>query len=598
MVPASSSLCDVGFLSYHSHSSSLLNLHNHYQLGMKASPHEEAPGQYQDDTERPQSSPIISTILDHHLTHKLDWNLFLLFVNGGLCVCWGAALVVFSTGIVEIYWGISQFGQLHPAVANFGLVVIATASTAHLRFTLQNTVKCYISSLLHSGFTIQQLLQLQGIMGLDPLTPFKWKWRVMWGIIYLGMALHTASVSSILQPVPWYDHIKSGAWIPCGVDPASLTLEPLDIPEQIGTTMNQTGFMLGMQLGLYYVTQLSPADQIMANTTTGVPGRGYVKDNYGYSIVGYYSEGLQEVPAVEITAQCSLDQNDPSLLSMWTATFPGRSLPSVLIVNGTGVFDDPGIFSPVQTVITSTSPFNLTGSSQAMYAIINASGSGGIIAVDATGSIIGCTWDTVPRLLHVETIAFTARTLYANNASTVPSPLGHAVCSVTQGMAHVMSLGLTRLDQPEGLSSSMTAQILQTLIADGVKAATTIFTTYCTSDDQSCPSVARCDSDNRSVLPHWRFGNEHNLGWIAIIWSLGVGLTALVAVFYLQNKLRMDKIQPLKVNHAFLLGMENAIVDFKGVEQQLLIRDQRVIAKASDWISDEESIPLQESYVT
>jgi hypothetical protein len=65
--------------------------------------------------------------LQHHCTFaSLDLPLFMLFIHGGIAVGWVAALSVFSTGVVPIYFCMSQFGFQHQAITNVIITGVAT----------------------------------------------------------------------------------------------------------------------------------------------------------------------------------------------------------------------------------------------------------------------------------------------------------------------------------------------------------------------------------------------------------------------------------------------------------------------------------------
>jgi hypothetical protein len=94
--------------------------------------------------------------LDFRLVTGIDRGLGLLFLNGLIAVCWGIALVVFQTGIVPISWNLSQYGQRHRGITNVIVTGVATVSTSHLQFTVQNTVREYSALLVCQGFTLRR----------------------------------------------------------------------------------------------------------------------------------------------------------------------------------------------------------------------------------------------------------------------------------------------------------------------------------------------------------------------------------------------------------------------------------------------------------
>ena len=136
-----------------------------------------------------------------------DWDLFLLLINGLITVCWGIALIIFQTGHIPISWNLTYYGQLHRGITNVIVTGVATISTSHLKFTVQNTVREYVALLMHQGFTLRRLKWMQEFArgGIRP--PFElWRdWRhtvgwPLWLLVYGLMAVHSASLVAILQP--------------------------------------------------------------------------------------------------------------------------------------------------------------------------------------------------------------------------------------------------------------------------------------------------------------------------------------------------------------------------------------------------------------
>lgn len=333
-----------------------------------------------------------------------------------------------------------------------------------------------------------------------------------------------------------------------------------------------------------------------------------MKDNFGYGAQGGLEDGLQEVLGVEIIAQCSDSKvstpENATLASLWSTTFPGRALPAVNITNGTGSFIDTFTSTSSQAVITSEPTLKLVGNQTSMYAVVNASGAGGILTTDAHGALVGCTWSATPRLVHVQTVNYTALTLGTSNTTTVPAPVGRAVSSVMSGIAQAIQLG-ARLDwSPDtdpltfwNIPSPVptTAQMLQTLIADGIKAVLTGYTSYWVRV-QPHGAQNECTSNNRTVAQHWRFANDHNLGWLAVILTVGFGCFALGVVWYLRNRPRMKGFDPLLVVDAFKLGLDTTDAKIEGAEQVLRVRDGRVVFQQENRTlnSDgEEYVPLR-----
>ena len=142
--------------------------------------------------------------LDFQLVTGIDRGLGVLFLNGLITVCWGIALVAFQTGNVPIAWNLSQYGQRHRGITNVIVTGVATVSTSHLQFTIQNTVREYSALLVYQGFTLRRWAWIQEFARGSILPPFTW-WRhpvawPMWLLVYGLMAAHSASLVAILQP--------------------------------------------------------------------------------------------------------------------------------------------------------------------------------------------------------------------------------------------------------------------------------------------------------------------------------------------------------------------------------------------------------------
>ncbi|KAJ7831977.1 hypothetical protein B0H13DRAFT_2679254 [Mycena leptocephala] len=323
-------------------------------------------------------------------TSKWLW----LLLNAVATTAFGVALTIFVWFKVPITWALSQLGQQYPAATN---VVLAAEH--------------YAAAALHSGITMDQWAWLQALAKtkIYPSLDGRHKRaRIVWILLIGTMGAHTASLVAIFQPQPYYQNVLYNDTIPCGVDPSNLTFTPSPQIQPAQADLDEAALRIGLQLGSYYGATSSFAfnfnfmfndskDPIDGNATTSVSGRSYVKDNFGYGAVGGLVNGLQELPGVSITAQCSGDRNTSS--SLWNSAFPGLGLPIGNITNGTGSFLGSLTSSPTQAVITSTTPFNLTGSKVAMYGVVNASGSGAVLTVGAAGDIIVCTWSALPQLV-------------------------------------------------------------------------------------------------------------------------------------------------------------------------------------------------------
>ena len=236
----------------------------------------------------------------------------------------------------------------------------------------------------------------------------------------------------------------------------------------------------------------------------------------------------------------------------------------------------------MRSIVSDTS-FNLTGSQIAMYALVNSSGSGGLVTVNSTGGLLCCVWQATSKLVSVQTVDFTAKSLGAEDSKTVPQLTGRAVLFTLQGMAAAVHLG-ANFDNRNVVASKFTvpptSAVLQTLLADGGKAALTSFNVYFAplfAHRQSTAGISVCDSNNRTIAAHWRFGNNHNLVWVAIIWTTGVGILALVAATWFMPRSRVQGIKPLEVPYAFVLARVVTVDGIKEGSQMLRIRPRNTV---------------------
>ncbi|KAF7374097.1 hypothetical protein MSAN_00290800 [Mycena sanguinolenta] len=497
----------------------------------------------------------------HPTISGIDLPTFMLFANGTICVCWGAALIVFATGVVPIYWGMSQYGQVHPSITNVIITGVATTSTLHLRYTVQNSARQHARAQLHHTVNLERWKWIEAFADISIWPPFSWwahkgKW-LGWLVLFTAMAAHSASLVAILQPVPFIKTFPLNNPMMCGIDSAYLSLN-FSIEAQ--SNLDRVAFGIGLQLGSYY-------DQVGGNTTTSVVGRTYVKDNFGYAVVGTDPGALQEVPGVMIAAECKdAPPDSPDLSSAGTALLDG--LPAVEFANGSGSFIGSSAPTINQTVITGATTFNLTGDQTAMYAFVNSSGAGGLLTVNANGSMTGCIWSAIPELIHVEIRNFAALTLSSEDSSTVPAPVGRSVLSVVRGMVQAINLGallsgdFVEWEDNSGNyrrnTSPTTSTVVQTLIADGLKGTLTAYTAWADSVglNETLTGVGVCNSNNRTTNKHWRFGDDHYLGCVAIALELGFGFFALWVVWTSWNKTRLKGFDPLHVVDAFKLGRD------------------------------------------
>ncbi|KAJ7055491.1 hypothetical protein C8F01DRAFT_452914 [Mycena amicta] len=549
-----------------------------------------------------------SSLLNPRLKTGFDRPLLFLLVNGILAVLWGIALAIFASGVVPISWNLSQYGTQHDGITNVVITGVSTLATAQLQYTIQNAVREYAAAMLYEGFTLRRWKWMQGFAEGSIWPPFAWRrhpfpW-IVWLVVYGSMAGHSASLVAILQPEPFFDHVLFNDRMPCGVDTPALNFDLPEVSSDALTQLDQASVSMGVQLGTFY-------EQVAGNTSTSVVGRVFTKDTFAYGALGGLWNGLQEVPGVEFTAQCGDSKSSPSLESLWSAA--GIPLPTLNVTNGTGSFTTALKSNSTMEIVTS-SPLNetfslATNSPAALFSVIQVTGSGALLTINSTNSTTGCTWTTIPRLVHVQMINFTASALpfetRAENASTYPAPIGHAVASTMRGIAQAILLGGTITPRPDANLTTIyyfpstsnhasgtlpsTATMLSTLLADGAKACFTGYSNYFAGNFFYSPialpaSVAVCGSNNRTVQLHWRFGNVHGLGTVAIILNIGFGMFAVWVVSALawRRRTRVKGVNALEVVDAFRLGVATGI-DAKsggvieGTAQVLRVRDGRVV---------------------
>ena len=147
-------------------------------------------------------APIEAGILiNDAITTGINWSLIHLLIHGLISLLWGIALAIFSSGIVPVTWAVSQYGKTHLVVTNVLITLVATATTTHIKYISQGVLQLYSQYVLVNGFTVKQLAWMQGIKEWSLFTTFgSRKKRAAWLVIYAGMAVHSASVVSILQP--------------------------------------------------------------------------------------------------------------------------------------------------------------------------------------------------------------------------------------------------------------------------------------------------------------------------------------------------------------------------------------------------------------
>jgi hypothetical protein len=288
-------------------------------------------------------------------------------------------------------------------------------------------------------------------------------------------------------------------------------------------------------------------------------------------VLGGLQNGLQEVPGVQFVAQCS--SNSSNAEAIWRSIFPDRSPPE-LSMNGTELvgFTDAPVPAQIRSVDSEaggSQDESLGNFHNGMYALVQPNADGALLTVEPDGSqrkVTVCSWKTLPKLVHAQTIDFTARSLEAEDATVYPTVIGRATWFTLQGMARAARSGASLQAVLEATTPSP-SRVLETILADGGKAAITVFNGFFwgqynprkANKPQPSSAPPRCDSKNRTVAEHWRFGNSHNLGYIAIVLTAGIGIFAVWMVFRLKPRRRMRGDWTLGVAEAFELGKDEEV---------------------------------------
>ncbi|KAJ7478406.1 hypothetical protein FB451DRAFT_1557080 [Mycena latifolia] len=365
--------------------------------------------------------------------------------------------------------------------------------------------------------------------------------------------------------------------------------------------MDQGAFRIGLQVGHY-------GDQIAGNTTTAVPGRVYVKDNLGYGALGGLSDALHEVSGIEINAWCDFLGRPPIALGLGFSRSPpddpqnrwdGHIYRFHLVGRTTRRNSELCQFD-VHAVQSSAVSFKWTS----MYAVVNASGNGALFIADNSGLSTACTWDTIPHLVYVQLINYVAVAYHLDDARVAPAYAGRAVFETVRGMAEAVRLGAMLYAPSKGYPSPAEAgvypgpaTIMEVLLADGVKSALTQYTAWCVWYPARCcaAGVATCNSHDRTVQAHWRFGNEHNLGIPVVALNLVFGFYALWVVWRVAGRPRVKGVEPFKVVDGFKMGLGTTTAKDEGNGDEFwALQNGSVGARGESWtvVEEPESVPL------
>ncbi|RXW18897.1 hypothetical protein EST38_g6965 [Candolleomyces aberdarensis] len=357
------------------------------------------------------------------------------------------------------------------------------------------------------------------------------------------------------------------------------------LDETLQGAVDKLSFTVGMQLGNYngkvlnqnwnLLCSFTPkSEQVAGNTTSRVAGRTYSKDTYAYGALGGLQNGLLEVPGVQFVAQCS--SNPTEAEAIWRSVFPERSLPEPSM-NGTDLvgFNDAPVPAQMRSINSEASAGgnaedeNIGNFRHGMYALVQPTADGALITVEPDGlqnKVTVCSWKALPKLVYAQTVNFTARSLRVEDAKVYPSIIGRATWSTLEGMTRAARYGASLQPIFETVAAPplpppLPSQVLEIILADGGKAAMTFFNMYAydkrnANRAQLAPS---CDSNNRTVSEHWMFGNARNLGYIAIVWTTGMGIFAKVMVIRLKPRRRIRGDWTLGVAEAFELGKDEKV---------------------------------------
>lgn len=339
------------------------------------------------------------------------------------------------------------------------------------------------------------------------------------------------------------------------------------------------------------------ADQVSANTTTAIAGRKYRKDNLAYGAVGGLIEGLQDIPGVSFSANCTESYDAGNRTEVWRMGLVDVSPPGVS--NNNDSFSElSAVPSNFQRVVSHSSlSFGLSLHESAMYAVIDVLGNGAFVMV-SQGEVAGnavvltCGWKTAPRMVHVQMVNFTSLALNHEAADQYPTVVSRATWATLQGMAQAARLGASlnldvlqfrRRDMFYNVTSgysynlgrnATSAQIVETILGDGGKATMTPYNDFLSRLYGSVgDQVDYCFSHNKTVAEHYRFGNNKHFGWISVIWTTGMGALGIWAALWMSRKQRVEGMSPLGAAGGFVLARGEKIDDY----HPLLVRNGKVV---------------------
>lgn len=561
-----------------------------------------------------------------HLPKPLIWLLF----NSIVSICWGTALAVFMSGVVTVTFAFSKalkdITERHDFDYTNELIgLVGSFATMHVTHVLQLAVAEYSHIVLAGDFTSRDLKWMQGVnemslfaefpprLGEDAPPSLGWwattwwsivNWftalRLSWYIVYIGVALHTMSIVAIMSPNLKIQHVEFNDLMACGVEASAVTLgaEPfLSAAQQ--EVIDKLSFDVGLQLAGY-------TDQSNGNSTSVLAGRVYRKESYAYGAIGGLNDALQDNAGVLFTAECADGRDVPRSTELWQRSLPGLSPPtapapftSFIEAPDSAGPALPATFRRVVSDPAGSLNFSISITQGAMYGVVDPLGNGAFMIVargrDPPAPMrMVCAWRTGPKVVHVQIVKSVSLAVGANDSTLYPSLTGRATLQTLRGMAMATHLGATldpeanknmrteilRID--EGMVSLRvpSVKILEYVLADGVKAAVTAYNSHfwhLARDEnraEGTPLPALCNSKNKTVTEHWKFGNNKYLGWIAVIWTIGIGILGVVLTFWMaRKKSNRMAISPLDAMGGFMLGRGGEIAD----DQRLRIVDGKVV---------------------
>ncbi|KIY73019.1 hypothetical protein CYLTODRAFT_440109 [Cylindrobasidium torrendii FP15055 ss-10] len=525
-----------------------------------------------------------------------DWALVVLLLHSLVDFCWGVALLVFSLGVVPISWWLSQKGRAHIAETNTLVTLVSTLSTTHLKLTLDATLLQIARLRAATGFTLGEWQWMQDTRMWAVWPEFgrhrrlrTWLYHGGWLVFWLGVQLHSASITAIMQPVPYFVKSPHPNGVPCPVDTSSVSFDASPyLSSDAQETMDFASRSVGASLASQYF-------RFTANDSLVAPGRVYVKDSIGYGVSGHYwqfeNNGLT-TPGVEFITDC--DTTGTRHEALWKSVFPDRAVPTInQSQNGTNHFVAQSLAVNETDTMREVRNRNLSDNAPAylvdasMYALVTATGSGVLFlstVVSAGRYEWVCAWKTEPRSVTVHLINWVARAENVTDALQMPATIGRAVQQTLTGISVAVDMGATfnPYVNPAWVSSLMDNgdmlhfgdgslpysdnAFMGSLLADGVKSGLTAFYQLYDSSAQW-----DCHDDAHVKAMHWKFGNSNGLGWIAIIWTVVAGFCGLAAAWMLFKRPRIGGVEPLKITDTFAMG-RHAVVE-REAQVTLVVRN-------------------------